>query len=72
MKILTNKKPLLEELDLVKDAVSKHAAVRILKDVKITAEGESLHLYTTNVTWASRPVSRRQTSSSRAQPSATR
>jgi DNA polymerase-3 subunit beta len=50
MKVLTHKKPLLEGLDLVKDAVSKHAALPILKDVKITAEGESLHLYTTNLT----------------------
>jgi DNA polymerase-3 subunit beta len=50
MKVLTHKKPLLEGLDLVKDAVSKHAALPILKDVKITAEGESLYLYTTNLT----------------------
>jgi DNA polymerase-3 subunit beta len=50
MKVLTHKKPLLEGLDLVKDAVSKHTALPILKDVKISAEGESLHLYTTNLT----------------------
>jgi DNA polymerase-3 subunit beta len=50
MKVLTHKKPLLEGLDLVKDAVSKHAALPILKDVKITAEGENLYLYTTNLT----------------------
>jgi DNA polymerase-3 subunit beta len=50
MKVLTHRKPLLEGLDLVKDAVSKHTALPILKDVKITAEGDSLHLYTTNLT----------------------
>ena len=50
MKVLTHKKPLLEGLDLVKDAVSKHVALPILKDVKITAEGDSLYLYTTNLT----------------------
>jgi DNA polymerase III subunit beta len=50
MKVLTHKKPLLEGLDLVKDAVSKLAALPILKDVKITAEGENLYLYTTNLT----------------------
>ncbi len=50
MKVLTHKKPLLEGLDLVKDAVSKHSALPILKDVKITAEGDSFHLYTTNLT----------------------
>ena len=50
MKVLIHKKPLLEGLDLVKDAVSKHAALPILKDVKITAEGENLYLYTTNLT----------------------
>jgi DNA polymerase-3 subunit beta len=50
MKVLTHKKPLLEGLDLVKDAVSKHSALPILKDVKITAEGENLYLYTTNLT----------------------
>ena len=50
MKVLTHKKPLLEGLDLVKDAVSKHAALPILKDVKINAEGENLYLYTTNLT----------------------
>ena len=50
MKVLTHKKPLLEGLDLVKDAVSKHSALPILKDVKITAEGDNLYLYTTNLT----------------------
>jgi len=50
MKVLTHRKPLLEGLDLVKDAVSKHSALPILKDVKITAESESLYLYTTNLT----------------------
>ena len=50
MKVLTHKKPLLEGLDLVKDAVSKHAALPILKDVKINAGGENLYLYTTNLT----------------------
>lgn len=50
MKVLTHRKPLLEGLDLVKDAVSKHSALPILKDVKITAEGDSLYLYTTNLT----------------------
>ena len=50
MKVLTHKKPLLEGLDLVKDAVSKHTALPILKDVKITTEGDSLYLYTTNLT----------------------
>jgi len=50
MKVLTHRKPLLEGLDLVKDAVSKHTALPILKDVKITAEGDSLYLYTTNLT----------------------
>ena len=50
MKVLTHKKPLLEGLDLVKDAVSKHSALPILKDVKINAEGENLYLYTTNLT----------------------
>jgi len=50
MKVLTHRKPLLEGLDLVKDAVSKHAALPILKDVKITAEGDSVYLYTTNLT----------------------
>jgi DNA polymerase-3 subunit beta len=50
MKVLTHKKPLLEGLDLVKDAISKHAALPILKDVKINAEGENLYLYTTNLT----------------------
>jgi DNA polymerase-3 subunit beta len=50
MKVLTHRKPLLEGFDLVKDAVSKHAALPILKDVKINAEGENLYLYTTNLT----------------------
>ncbi len=50
MKVLTHRKPLLEGLDLVKDAVSKHTALSILKDVKITAEGDSVYLYTTNLT----------------------
>jgi len=50
MKVLTHRKPLLEGLDLVKDAVSRHASLPILKDVKITAEGDSLYLYTTNLT----------------------
>jgi DNA polymerase-3 subunit beta len=50
MKVLTHKKPLLEGLDLVKDAVSKHTSLPILKDVKITAEGENLYLYSTNLT----------------------
>jgi DNA polymerase-3 subunit beta len=50
MKVLTHRKPLLEGLDLVKDAVSKHTALPILKDVKITAEGDIVHLYTTNLT----------------------
>jgi DNA polymerase-3 subunit beta len=50
MKVLTHRKPLLEGLDLVKDAVSKHTALPILKDVKITVEGDSVHLYTTNLT----------------------
>ena len=50
MKVLTHRKPLLEGLDLVKDAVSKHTALPILKDVKITAEGDSVYLYTTNLT----------------------
>jgi len=50
MKVLTHKKPLLEGLDLVKDAVSKHVALPILKDVKISAVGEDLYLYTTNLT----------------------
>jgi len=50
MKVLTHRKPLLEGLDLAKDAVSKHSALPILKDVKITAEGDSLYLYTTNLT----------------------
>jgi DNA polymerase-3 subunit beta len=50
MKVLTHRKPLLEGLDLVKDAVSKHTALPILKDVKITAEGDNLYLYTTNLT----------------------
>jgi len=50
MKVLTHKKPLLEGLDLVKDAVSKHSALPILRDVKITAEGDTVYLYTTNLT----------------------
>ncbi len=50
MKVLTHRKPLLEGLDLVKDAVSKHAVLPILKDVKITAAEDTLHLYTTNLT----------------------
>jgi DNA polymerase-3 subunit beta len=50
MKALTHKKPLLEGLDLVKEAVSKHASLSILKDVKISATEEDLHLYTTNLT----------------------
>jgi len=50
MKVLTQRKSLLEGLDLVKDAVSKHASLPILKDVKITAEDDSLYLYTTNLT----------------------
>src|SRR5512139_1360561 len=50
MKVLTHRKPLLEGLDLVKDAVSKHSALPILKDVKITAEGDTVYLYTTNLT----------------------
>jgi len=50
MKVLTHRKPLLEGLDLVKDAVSRHSALPILKDVKITAEGDSVYLYTTNLT----------------------
>jgi DNA polymerase-3 subunit beta len=50
MKVLTHRKPLLEGLDLVKDAVSKHTALPILKDVKITAEGDIVHFYTTNLT----------------------
>ncbi len=50
MKVLTHRRPLLEALDLVKDAVSKHTALPILKDVKITAEGDSHYLYTTNLT----------------------
>ena len=50
MKVLIHKKSLLEGLDLVKDAASKHAALPILKVVKINAEGENLYLYTTNLT----------------------
>jgi DNA polymerase-3 subunit beta len=50
MKVLTHKKPLLEALDSVKDAVSKHTALPILKDVKITAKEDSVYLYTTNLT----------------------
>ena len=50
MKVLTHRKPLLEGLDLVKDAVSKHTALPILKDVKITAEADTVYLYTTNLT----------------------
>jgi len=49
MKILTHRRPLLEGLDLVKDAVSKHSALPVLRDVKITAEGDSVYLYTTNL-----------------------
>jgi hypothetical protein len=53
------KKPLLEGLDLVKEAVSKHATLPILKDVKINAEGEGFYLHTTNLnigirTWGQR------------------
>jgi DNA polymerase-3 subunit beta len=50
MRALTHKKPLLEGLEIVKDAVSKQTVLPILRDVKITAEGDSLYLYTTNLT----------------------
>jgi len=49
MKAFIQKKPLLEGLDLVKDAVSKHVTLPILKNVKINAEGEGLYLYATNL-----------------------
>ena len=49
MKLIIPKKPLLEGLDLVKDAISKNGSLPILKNVKINAEGEGLYLYTTNL-----------------------
>ena len=49
MKLIVPKKPLLDGLDLVKDAVSKNGALPVLKCVKINAEGEGLYLYTTNL-----------------------
>ncbi len=50
MRVLTHKKPLLEGLEMVKDAVSKQSVLPILRDVKMTARGDNLYLYATNLT----------------------
>jgi len=49
MKVLTHRKPLLEGLDLVKDAVSNMHPYNPERR-EDHAEGESLYLYTTNLT----------------------
>jgi len=49
MKIAVKRKVLLEGLEIAKDSVGKQAALPILKNVKLKAQGGVLELYTTNL-----------------------